>query len=265
VHFGWEGFELEHPDDWAPVTLHGHRREGYVRIASPTRLSLQVRWKFAKQPPNLDSRLDDYMSRLQGDARKAKAHFEGARHPAEHAILYRYRGAGQGSGAILYSSGDRRVFIFEAMSQGRDSVDAVFQRAYKSFRSTAEKTDPWALFGISLRLPAGLRVDRKTFLAGRTTLRLSQRGVKMEVDRWAFAEQLLAKHDLPQWAKSVTGMRHANVTETDYGLELHQSKTWIRPAVTALIAVQPLRNQLLVVKSASNSGKWRPSWDWIGS
>jgi hypothetical protein len=258
--FGWQGFSIEHPEDWAPVSLTGNRAEGYARIASPGRTCCQVRWKKIRQSGDLSAKIKPYFAKLQRDAKRAKQSFRSETEANDSGIVYRWVGAGQGRGALFFSESCSRVFFLEVVGGRKDSLLPVFGSVQDSFHSADGERELWSLYGLRLSLPKGLRVEMQRFHAGRTTLVFKARGARITAERWAFAEQLVQKHGLEPWARASLNLPKAKLHEAEQGLEL--SRGGVLP-VHALVAQQEESNQLVTVRVTGISKKWRPSWDWL--
>ncbi|MGV3618355.1 MAG: hypothetical protein ACO1SV_23765 [Fimbriimonas sp.] len=259
--FGWHGFSLEHPADWAPVAVSGHRREGYVRIGSAGRLSLQVRWKSLGRSPDLALFLRDYFRRLERDAKRAGASFKPEQATEADEVSYGYRGATYGRGVIRQGTCGR-VFVVEVASTENDSLKNPLKVATANFRSGGP-VDLWSVLGLRLTLPAGLDVERREFLSGRTRLWLRSRTASIAGERWAFADELLKVHRLEDWARAVLDAEKATLTEEPLGLRLRWRPSIFKPMAEALVQHQPDVNQLVVVTSRTNKPAWRPEWDWL--
>lgn len=259
--FGWHGFSLEHPEDWAPVAISGHRKEGYVRIGSSGRLSAQVRWKSLGPKPDLSLFLNDYFRRLEKDAKKAGVVFKGERDVTPEEVSYGYRGATFGRGMIRQGSCGR-VFVVEIASTQNDSLKSPLRLATSSLRSGNE-SDLWSVLGLRLTLPRGLEVERREFLSGRTRLWLRNRVVGIAAERWAFADELLKAHPIEDWSRAVLDAERADLTAEAEGLRLRWRPSPFRPWAEALVQHQPSLNQLIVVTARTNRKEWRPEWDWL--
>ncbi len=260
--FAWHGFALEHPEDWAPVMLTGARPEGFVRIASPGRQSLQIRWKASKPTVDLKSVLASYLERLSQDARKAKTEFRSHIDEDGERLTYRYSFGHHGRGAILRSELCGRVFFLEATSTKNDSLLPTFKKLLDSFE-VVEEPERWALFGLSLKLPKGLEVESKKLEAGRTKLVLTCKKARIEAQRMAFAEQLVAKHGLEPWARSIIELPKAESESSEKGIEFLQRGSLLSSPVFAMAQVQPERDQIVVVRVSTRDNARRPSWDWF--
>jgi hypothetical protein len=261
VTFGWEGFSLEHPDEWAPVVLSGNRDQGYARIASPGRLMLQVRWRRLKGQAGADGFLKEYLARLDRDARKSGTVFSSTTNTVDGRLEYRYSGQAHGRG-VAFVAADGRTFVLEAVSSKSDATLPILRTAVRSFRA-GDDSDRWSAFGLDLALPPGLMVERRNFLAGKTTLDWRGRGVRVHAERWGLANQLLAQHELASWATTLLRAKRGVVRDEGHGIRICiPSPAWT-PQNEALVCHQASRNQIVVVVSASRDPRWRPEWGWL--
>ncbi len=156
------------------------------------------------------------------------------------------------------------MFFLEAVSTKADSLLSPFRAIANSFRSGNGVADrePWAIFGLETSLPRGLRVERKEFRAGRTSLVLKGRRVVLRAERWGFGSQLVERHGLEPWARAALVMPRAEVHEEPMGLRLRQARLFPAPA-EALVALQAERNQIVAIVATARDPKWRPEWDWL--
>ncbi len=260
--FGWQGFSLEHPEDWSPVTLTGTRSEGYACIASPGRSACQIRWKHSRRAPDLDSRLTQYFDRLRRDSKKGQEFFA-EREASEDRLLYRYRGQASARGGVFYSEACRRVFFIELVSTGRDSLLGAFRSVMGSFRSDAEPLEPWAFFGLSVRLPSPLVAGKPTLLSGKSSIPFRGKGVRLRVERWGLADQLVKKHGLEAWSRGVTGLRSAESLEEHDGIRLVKRGRALMRSREAIIQHQREQNQIVLVAAEYTKAAWSPKWEWI--
>ncbi len=257
--FAWQGFQIKHPEDWAPALVSGSRQEGYVRIASPDAASFQIRWKDIKRNADLLRSLDEYLSRLAKDARKLKTKFSSQVEQVDGQWRYKWSGAGNGKGAVFEAGG--RVFFLEASSTSNKSIQTPFRDLHQSFRLAEGPTELWSLFSLSVRLRPGLLVDKQVFHSGRTRVEWRDRQGRIIAERWGFGEQILAKHTFEEWAKSSIGMPKAKVKEVAQGLELETSRLFLK--TYGLAKFDADLNQLTTLKVVCRSAKGRPSWDWL--
>lgn len=259
--FGWQGFSLEHPDDWAPNALSGTRAEGYARISSVENAFCQIRWKQLRAEPDLEDRLTQYLAKLRRDTQKAKAKFSSEIHAEAERIVYSYRGLTQGKGCVAYDRTSQRVFFVEVAGKKGDPVSNRFGQIWQSLHFG----DPerWALFGLNVVVPSGWKVTRQDLKSGRTTLELERPGAALTLDRWGFAHQLMAKHDLEAWAQSVLRLTSAEMTESPCGIELRSNSRLFQAPLVAFVCPQPDRNQIVIASSRTRREAWRPQWNWF--
>ncbi|CAN5552702.1 hypothetical protein BH11ARM1_BH11ARM1_08800 [soil metagenome] len=257
--FAWEGFSLEHPEDWTPITLSGTRREGYARIASSGRISIQIRWKLSASDTDLSEKLAGYLTKLSRDSKK-KGPMQSKVEETENGLDYTYSGASSGRGSIFYDRRTARVFFLEVTSTKDDRLAGLFKETVNSFETGKER---WALMGLDMILPGIATVEKKAFLAGKTELRLTARRAAIDAQRWGFGEQLVAKHGLEGWSRSAMQMPNAAAVVTDMGVALIEDGGLMRPPTFALVKREPEANRLVTVKVASRDAKWRPDWTWL--
>lgn len=259
--FGWYGFRVDHPEDWAPVAVSGNRREGYVRLGSPGRLSLQIRWKSLGANPDLTLFLKDYFSRLRRDANRSRATFDAEESTDESVLTYGYRGVTFGRGQIRQGACGR-VFVLEVASTQNDSLKAPLRLATQTFESGCG-AELWSVLGLRMQLPFEMEVEKREFLAGKTRLFLRSKHGSIVAERWAFADQLLRAHPMADWAKAVLATERADVMEENEGLRLRWlAMPWRIPA-EALVRCDADANQLTVLSVKSRDAAWRPNWDWL--
>lgn len=261
--FGWYGFQLLHPIDWAPTSISGARDEGYARLSSAGLQAMQIRWKKQKGKFGGDAMLDGYFSKLQTDAKRAKAGFRQERKElGEHEIEYRWVGQGQGRGVLFLDEASNRVFILEVTGDRSADLLTHVRAARASFQSSEDDVELWSVFGLHVSLPAKMIVEAKKFESGRTRLSFKHRMTKVEAERWALGEQLVAKHGLESWARSNLGWEKAECTEESEGLRF-VGKARMGHKQEAIVQLQPEPNQICVVRASFRDAKWRPTWDWL--
>lgn len=263
MRFAWQGFQLTHPDDWAPAALTGDRREGYVRLASAGSESIQIRWQTAKNAPSRKA-LSVYLQKLAQDSRKAVGDFTSEVEELPTGYSYRYGGAIAGRGLLFRNEACGRNFFIEALGKKSDRLSMRLKETVESFTSSDSDQERWAILGLDLLLPAGLEVRRRELLAGRTVLMLDAKGCRITAERWGLADLLIAKHGLIPWASGLLRIPATRFQEAEHGL-LAQSKPlpWLHDHT--LVTLDQANNQLIVVRSRFRSGKWKPTWDWIAS
>lgn len=255
MRLGWQGFCFEHPEGWSPGAFAGNRRSGSVRLAAPARVAFRVRWTAAPKAGELEGFLHAHFSRLARAAQRRRSPFEShSEWDGEH-LLFRWAGEGQGRGAVFVGPGCGRIFLVEGTGARRDDLASPLAALLESFRSGAhEGLETWALGGLDLSLPEGLRVVRKVLLQGRTVLGFRGRGAKIEAERWASGGALLSRHGLEPWARAVLRMRAGSAEQEHWGLRIAAKGR------VALVRFDEFEDQMILL---SVRGGIRPEWDWI--
>jgi hypothetical protein len=260
--FAWQGFSFPHPQDYAPITLTGTRREGYARLGSSGRLNIQIRWRQTAKPDKLKKLLDTYLDRLAKDAKKAKSGFKSELERVDDSITYRYTGAGQGRGRMFYSDICSRLFFIEVVGGRRDQLLPLFREVNSGFKST-EKGDweDWSILGLRFRSPVVLTLERKVFQSGRVQLFFKAPGLKLEANRWGFGKQLIGKHGFEEWSKAALALKNEPVSVSEERLEFKPTG-WFKP-VNAIVSFDEERNQITTLKGQTRKEIKRPQWDWL--
>lgn len=259
--FGWHGFAFDHPDDWAPSTFAGHRRQGYIRLSSPAAPFLHLRWESVSGPPNIESFLRQYLAKLERDSRRASHPFRSNVTRGTDTADYTYSGNHSGKG-IAFRGACGRMFILEVGATSGEPKRRHLQSAFDTFQSDQPR-DRWALLGLDVNLPRGLNVDRPLLVAGRTRLTLRSPKVEIVAERWGFANQLLKAHPLEEWARSLLGWSKAEMTVEGDRLRLSLPPRWPRKKKVAIVQCQSVQNQIVLVTSTFRDDTYSPTWDWF--
>jgi hypothetical protein len=262
----WQGFRFEHPDDWAVSSVTGDRRSGYLRLNSSGTVSCQIRWQASKKEPDLRRRLESYFDLLRRDAKRGKVDFRSDVEADSNTLVYRWLGVGQGRGAILYCPNSRRVFFVEVSGRRKDSLLPELRRTLGAFQShQGARLEEWSMFGLRLRAPASMRLERRRFLSGRTDLMLARPGLRIEAQRWALAEQLIARHGLENWARAALRLPGAVCTPSSEGLsfEVRRRIRLLAGDLRAFVSHDDAKNQITLLKVRWHTSRWEPTWEWL--
>jgi len=263
--FRWQGFEVVLPEDWAPVSLIGDRREGYCRFGSPGSVGFQVRWKETKHPGRLKDSLFAYFRILQREARKAGKTFESDLEETDCGIAYRWRAHAKAQGQLFYSSICGRVFFLELLGDRKDSL-ALYRRISSTFRSSDPAgPDRWTVLGLDVRFPAPVQLEKRTFQAGRTLLEFSAKGFRAQASRWGFGEQLAERHGLAEWAAAALALPGPAIRAEDPDRVAWEGKPRFGWNSLALVRLDRDQNRILALKASYRKPQWRPEWDWLES
>jgi hypothetical protein len=197
------------------------------------------------------------LDRLSRDSRKAKGKFSREVLDDSGLLRYKYRGELDGDG-ILFPTADGRVAFLEAIGESPTARRKHLDHAYETFQTGGER---WSVLGLDFSLPAPLRIEAREFLAGRTTLKLVGRGVRVTGERWGLAESLLADQSLSEWATARLG-RGWSVAEDGPGL-MGTRKLLLATETALVLDQRESKNQVTLLRVRSRSQAWRPTWDWL--
>ena len=210
--FAWQAWQLDLPPEWDPVRLEGDFDAGYVLLADLNRPRMGVRWV-----------------KVRGDARdavNAALRDEVGQLAADEAVAIGPPGGGGGGGGgagewsacTVYIEPEppgRDVFVGVSGASGR-LVQIVAHVGESPARDRAARdavlaslTDapadgerPWAVFGLSCRVPREFRLRSHQLLAGDLCLTFDRAGGRrgeLLVREIAVAELALKRRTLRQW------------------------------------------------------------------
>ena len=264
--FGWHGFSFSHPDDWAPVSLTGNRREGYARLASPDRTACQVRWQRVQNPEGLRERLDVYLKRLSRDAKRAKQTLRSTIRQEGGRLVYHWTGQGQGRGTLFFDPKTERIFFLEVNGERKASLLPIARRLNESFHvGEKEGREFWSVFGLGVWIPAGAKLEGRRFESGRTRLMFRRGAAKIQAERWAFGRQLIDRHGFENWCRQALRL-------ADFEAEA-EPQGWVfrkPPKLGGLVGPQVVRvmfqeeaNQLVALRVRGWIRGGGPSWNWF--
>lgn len=260
--FGWQGFGFPTPPDFAPLTLSGTRREGYVRLGSAGRLNIQMRWRSAHGKLKLKPVLDSYLAKLKRDAKKAKEPFNAEIDERDGALFYRYTGQGQGRGKLFFSEPSGRLLFLEVVGGRKDQLLPAFRLIEGGLVDYGDDDwEVWSLLGLRFRSPVPLTLERKLMQAGRTQLVLRAKALRLEAERWGFGEQLIKKHGLVAWAQAALRLTR-EPSEADARSLVFSPAGLLKPT-SAIVRYDEEKNQITVLKAVTRKANRRPTWDWL--
>jgi hypothetical protein len=262
VTFGWQGFSLDHPPDWGPVSLAGTQPQGYVRLEGPDSGLIQIRWSSKGDPA--ESAVRTYLNRMRADSKKRSLPFEYEVETRNGAFQYSYKSELYGFGTLFKPAGESRCFFLEAAGPSRKGARGNWEKGLSSFLSPGGDHTRWSLLGLDVTLPAKAELHSKELKAGKTRLEFSVKGARIVAERWGFAEQLLATQSLASWLCHACRFGGANIVESEEGVEAIQPRIVLR-SIHALARACLEKNQIELILVESRGSQWRPRWDWFSS
>ncbi len=250
--FGWQGFQLDLPEGFAPVALTGNASEGYARLVGERDRVFQVRWLRLRPGATLEATVEAYLARLQKDAKRAKRNFSFTIDDG------RYRLSGDAPGWGGWVQGAERGYILEV--SGKSAALPLLRRGLDTFCEGTELWT-WSVNDLVLRLPVQFKLEKSKFFAGKTELEFKRpRSLGHLIgQRWGFASRLLKDRSASDWAKSLLGWPGATVSEEPQGIRLS-----VRGR-DALVLHDFQEDRLTVLSGPSRRIEWRPRWEWIVS
>lgn len=216
--FAWQGFELEHPDDWECVRFSKNRRRGECALADHSGQRLLLNWHAAKagHKADLGSMMAELSQQLGKADRKGRA---GPQRTSGPWTLMDWIGSAGTVTLALAQFSERGLIVkAEFTPRGTDSDrrrDALLQ----SFRcrGTTEEWH-WSAFGCRLHLPCGLELEKCEVLPGKATLEFRQKAKPAQT----FRLQRLAMPELQLKGRSLKDFFSATISDRDRLIESRQ-------------------------------------------
>jgi hypothetical protein len=182
----WQGWRVDLPADWNPAKLVGTARKGTVIVADLERQRLQVDWRNIRRASavNLD-RLTLRRKQAPLDWHRLDVAGPGIVE-ARHAV-----GEAGETDAVLVTSKPARLMFVRIAPTAEGCPEPLAPRLLRSM-GTAGGDDrlPWAVFGLTFSVPAGLPLTSYHFAVGRARLTFRRRRRAVSIRRWSLAADL---------------------------------------------------------------------------
>lgn len=234
---GWQGFQFEHPEDWALSRVTGSRPRGFLILSSGGNTSLQARWEPSGDPSiaarrYLDSLKEGHIDLSLGD----------------EDVVWKRPGKSRGFARRLPSG---RLFLGEVV--GTDKL----LPALRELRATLDEGDLWSAYGLAVHVPPSFELDKSEFLAGHTKLTFSARGGELTAERLGLAAQRLKDTTVEEFAQDYPA------PQLDPAGPLRQSGSILTGHARSLIHYEPEQNQISILSGKSRRLELLPEWAWF--
>jgi hypothetical protein len=175
---GWQGLELQVPEDWNFSVESGRQRQGFVRLSSSSS-SFELKWEKMekKKEFSLESVVDKFIEKLRKTDKKVKLLKKGSEEVFGHNALYfHFESEYKGYGTVWYCEEEEKVFLglFSFKPEYKEAR-LTFKRCLDSIKChTLDDWSTWALFRFSFKTPSKFELIKRRFLVGHTTLALCE-------------------------------------------------------------------------------------------
>ena len=250
---GWHGVSLRVPPDWSVTGFQGDAKEGYLRIDSPGSLVAEVRWAQASKAVDVRRRLDDYLNRVERQAKKRKVTFTGRIKPSDDwkgALEFNYRADRKVRGFIRQCPQCRRVVIAQVSGDKDDPVVNVANELLDTLQDHSEDGWwTWALLGLVVKLPEHFALVKSQVMSGYLLLQFRRRYTEVSVERWGLADVTLKRWRLEEWALQATEWKRMRTQHMSAEIGGHSAvqlvgwhrapTVWLRRKVERLVLRRP--------------------------
>ena len=237
--FGWQGLSLTLPANWNLVSFGGDATAGHARVDDEDGPRLELRWERPKGAIDVARSIEQFLARLEREAKKKQRDFEAADHPhivsksrkrKAQLVNYGWSGDaedsinGQGWGVAWHCGDCGRVVVAHVIGRGHEPADKV-QRLASEVLSSMEchghgGWQTWSLFDLQLEVPEEFALGAAKLMTGRIEIEWQrtlkpnfplnlgaglQRLERISLRRLAAANVLLESESLEQWSTRVVG------------------------------------------------------------
>ncbi len=205
VHIAWQGIQLLLPNEWFLNGFSGDWREGVLTISSPGKTHLDIKWVRTKKRSDLQFHLQQFLKRLERDARKRRVRFTGSIEPdGKTGYRFRWSGHEQAVGRIRRCPECQCITLMQLRSASRH--EPLHTLACAIFDTLVDHPDDegwveWSLYGLQTAIPDRFRLESHTILTGQTRLAFRAGRERLIVERIGRAEQHMRGWSMPDWVR----------------------------------------------------------------
>lgn len=240
--------------------MTGSWAEGYISFAGERDDHLQIRWSTAKTPKELNKRVLSYFSKLETAARKRKQPFKSDLNLLDSGDCeFEWHAGPKGYGRIGWEPVTKRIVLIERSGRGGDSFKREAREMWSRLKGHGGDLIPWSLFGLSVSIPRTYRLDSFKAMSGHITFKFSNRGARLQAERWGFGNQLVEAKGLENWATSLFGKME--LVSNDSVLRLSRNLPFGRQK-SALVKHESEHNRIITLSSTHRKGAG-PSDEWL--
>lgn len=270
----WQGWQMNIPDQWAPVKLEGHHEQGYMLVADLHQPRLGIRWK-KNDGRHLNVNALAHKAMAGEIGRVAADELRSDTHVSElwdSPLLFVDDQPPGRDVWVGYSRQSRRLFEIVYHTHHRDQV-----LVNQVLPSLSEKADAshkkWSIFDLSCTVPTELSLTRHRLNLGDMALMFdgTVQGKKQAacVRQIGPAKLALSRRPLERWIVEQAGWRgprfkiDGNALKNEDSLHLVQGKIirrrrfswmwWMAEGYTFLAHHDHARNKLIIVDATSET------------
>jgi len=229
---GWQGIELNVPEEWNIGGIGGGREDGYLRVQDAELPRVEVKWGAAEGFVNIDATVNGYLKKLRQDKKAGKdieidtdASVVSKRKMKKKALsCFTWRTDVCGYGAAWYCADCKRTVIVQVTARPEEDGAKLAERVIASIQDhPVGGWIRWATYGFQTHAPEGFNLTAQKLMAGHIQITLKRditadaaRSIMLQnlvapeeltLSRWGMANVILKNKTLEQWAEEEMGGR----------------------------------------------------------
>ncbi|GAH70560.1 unnamed protein product, partial [marine sediment metagenome] len=229
---GWQGIELNVPEEWNIGGIGGGREDGYLRVQDAELPRVEVKWGAAEGFVNIDATVNGYLKKLRQDKKAGKAieidtdASVVSKRKMKKKVLscFTWRTDVCGYGAAWYCAECKRTVIVQVTARPEEDGAKLAERIIASIQDhPVGGWIRWATYGFQTHAPEGFALTAQKLMAGHIQITLKRdittegaRSIMLQnlvapeeltLSRWGMANVILKNKTLEQWAEEEMGGR----------------------------------------------------------
>ncbi len=208
---GWRGITVEVPEDWSVAAIGGEEHPEYIRIDDPYGNSyVEIKWWSNPRPTLiLEDALDNFLTRIQKEARKKKIPLNLKKRKAppylergdRETLVFSWRSDRKGIGRVWHCKTCGKIVMAQVAGVNIPPLAGHILSTIEDHSSTGKNV--WALFQFYMELPEDFKLVEQKLMSGFLQLSFrGQRKFRLKVERYSIAERFLAGGNFKDWARA---------------------------------------------------------------
>ncbi|MFH1823789.1 MAG: hypothetical protein ABH873_00990 [Candidatus Firestonebacteria bacterium] len=261
--FAWREISLNIPDDWEPLAIGGHDKNGYVSLGAGLKIGLELKWNYSKFNVSVGKILNKFLHSIEKKAKQKKEIFKFSKDIDLKSKLLSFEWKTNNvvaTGIIWHCDLCKRVVLCQLLNQDSNLTKEILS----SLKCHDNEKRFWSIYNLSFSLPILWKLESYIFKSGYLKF-VFVNGLKViKIERWGLANNLLADISLEKWLSIFYKERFKeNVSVSKINLQNHDGLKVIftnkrklfnlkKVIMLCFVWLCPESNRIFVVSESSN-------------